>query len=194
MEEIRNNQALKIKFKNAVLDGIVLAYISDRVKILISDNSLEEAKNIKELDELDIIVDTHLGLKRMISLVISELNSKNNTIIVENSASVSVEQKRQHARVVSEFNFNISVNDKIYQVVSKNISAGGVAFLFSDVKLNINEIINIQLFEKDFEKDIFTQARIIKAENNVYVAKYINLAQNDEDKIVKHVFRLMAQS
>ena len=53
MNEIRRNHIVQIETNNGLkLDGIVFDYTHDRVLILISYDSLTEAKNLNELDEL----------------------------------------------------------------------------------------------------------------------------------------------
>ena len=44
-----------------------------------------------------------------------------------------------------------------------------------------------------FDREIFCKGEIIKVRENSYVAKFLNLKPYDEDKIVKHVFKLIAE-
>ena len=49
MEEIRKNHIVQLKSKGRMtIDGVVLDYTQDRIMVLISQESLFEAKMIKE--------------------------------------------------------------------------------------------------------------------------------------------------
>lgn len=191
MNEIRKNHIVKIETKDkVVIDGIVFDYDYDRVLILISFDSLLDAKKLKELDELTISVYTHLGVKKMKSSLITELN-KNNCIIVENNESIPVEQKREHVRVLSNIEFLIKKNDDIIKCHCINISAGGIAFWCNDYEFNLDENVQIIFMPEDFGREIKCAAKILKINETSIVAKYIDLKPFDEDAIVKHVFGLI---
>ncbi len=191
MDEIRKKHIVKIPLSTDVtIDGVVLDYTADRVMVLISNNGLQAARNLKELDEISVYVHTFLGIKKMISTVISELNDKN-CIVIENAPSSPVVQKRRFVRVLSSIKFDILKGNKIINCVCVNISAGGIAFYTKDEGIKLGEIVKIKLFERDFEKDIVCRAEIIKYDDGVYVAKFFDLNKYDEDKIVKHVFKLL---
>ena len=191
MNEIRVAQKLQIKFnKNEVINGSVIDYTFDRVMIKIDDTDILAAKSLKELDDLYLIVATHLGIKYMYSSVISTINN-NGCIIVENNKAVEIEQKREFARVVSNLHFVIEFNSKMISCVALNISAGGIAFTSSYPNFNINDKVKIKFSENDLGKNISCDAIIIKMNAHKFVAKYDNLNSHDEDKIMKYVFKLM---
>lgn len=193
MNEIRKNHIVKIETSDkTVLDGIVFDYDYDRILILISFDSLLDAKKIKELDELTISVYTHLGVKKMKTSLITELN-KNNCIIVENNEAIPVEQKREHVRVLSNIEFLIKKNSDIIKCYCINISAGGVAFWCNDYKFNLDDEIEIVFMPEDFNREIKCKAKILKINETSLVAKYIDLKPFDEDAIVKHVFELITK-
>jgi len=193
MNEIRKNHIVQIELKNkTVLDGIVFDFTHDRILILISFDSLLEARNIKELDELLINVNTHLGIKKMKCHVIGCLN-KDNCIIVENNDAIPVVQKREHVRVLSDLEFLVQKNDEFYKCFCINISAGGVAFWCNDVDFKVNDKVNIVFSADDFEKEIKLHAEILKINDTSIVAKYLNLNPYDEDRIVKYVFKMITK-
>lgn len=197
MKEMRKNDALTVELDKSkggkILEGKVIDYIKDRVMIEINNEYIDDAKLIKELDELEVTVYTHLGLKKMKSSVIYELNDKN-CIILENNDSYQVEQKRKFARVRVNFNFKIKKDEKEFLASAINISAGGLAFKLNDEeKLNVSDKIQIELPKEEFEKDITANADIIKYENDSYVLIYQDINPYDEDKIVKYVFKLVSQ-
>lgn len=194
MEEIRKNQIAQLKTKSGEqLEGIVFAYSKDRVSILISYESLADARKIKELDELFVKINTHLGVKKMFSHVIDPLN-RNNCILIENNAALPVEQKREFVRVLSNHIFEIKKqNNLVAQCYCVNISAGGVAFSTNDTSFAIGEIVDITYSENDFERQIKCSGEIIKKYDDYYVAKHLDLKPFDEDKIVKYVFRLITE-
>lgn len=193
MNEIRKNHIVKIETSDkTTLDGIVFDYDYDRILILISFDSLLDAKKIKELDELIILAYTHLGVKKMKCAVISELN-KNNCIVVENNEAFPVEQKREHVRVLSNIEFIIKKDDDAIDCFCINISAGGVAFWCQDNKLNLDDEVDIIFAKEDFNRQIQCRAKIIKMNDTSIVAKYIDLKPFDDDAIVKYVFGLITK-
>ncbi|MBQ8636065.1 PilZ domain-containing protein [bacterium] len=193
MDEIRKNHIVQMELKNGTcLDGIVFDYTFDRVLVLIAYDSLQKAKELKELDELLVNVSTHLGLKRMKSHVIGCLN-KNNCIIIENTETLAVVQKRQHVRVLSNIEFSIVRNGAFLQCFCVNISAGGIAFWCNDMNFEIGQKISINFPEDVFGKAFSCTAEIIKISVSSVVAKYHNLLPYDEDRIVKYVFKMIAK-
>ncbi len=193
MDELRKNHILQLKTrKNENMNGVVVDFEKDRILVLISDESIDEAKKIKELDELLVHAHTHCGIKKMVSNVISKLNWKNQ-IIIENNPAVPVVQKREFVRVLSDHNFIAEKNNEEYDCTCINISAGGIAFFAQKPVFQAEDEITIKFSRKDFGKDIITSAKIIKSYNNEYTAQYINLDKYDADKIVKYVFNLIAK-
>ncbi len=191
MDELRKKHTVQIFYNNVLIKGIVVDFSDDRVLIKIDDDFLSVAKEIKELDEVEVDVDTHMGVKKMKSSVISELNSKN-CIVIENNPSYSVVQKRESVRVSCSINFLIIKDEKMIIAKCDNISAGGLAFKINEGQFKIGDIINIKFFEKDFGKNITCQASIVKIEDDIYAAKFLNLNMYDENKIVKRIFELIA--
>ena len=171
----------------------IIDFSSDRVMVLIFPYSLDAAKSIKELDEVKVQVHTHLGLKEMLSNVISPLDSLN-CIVVENNPTIPIVQKRAFVRVVSNMDFKLSKADKFYDCVCINISAGGVAFRLPDSDLAIGDNVVLSFDNLYFEKDIITSAKIIKKEHDCFVAQFIGLNPRDEDKIVKYVFKTIVKN
>ena len=193
MDELRRNHIARIKLStDKYIEGEVIDYSSDRVKILIFPYSIDDAKSLKELDSVHVFVHTHMGIKEMVSNVIDELDSVN-CVTVENNPTVAVVQRRAFVRVISDLKFKIAKGDKIYDCVCDNISAGGIAFRVQHSDLNVGDIVSISFFKEYFEKDIFTKAEIIKQKDNWFVAKYIGLYPRDEDRIVKYVFKTIVK-
>ncbi len=193
MKELRKDNFVSIQLKDKTLiEGVVLDYSHDRILILINDSFIEKAKKINELDTLFLTVNTHLGLKNMISSTISTIDC-NNCIVVENNEAVPVEQKREFVRVLSNLSFKIILKNETFKADCINISAGGVAFLFDDFKLNNGDEIDILFDNRYFQKEIRCRAKIVKASLNNYSAKFIDLPPSDEDKIMKYVFSLIVK-
>ncbi len=190
MDELRKKHIVQIAHNDNLINGFVVDYSADRVMILVANEFLNQAQDLKELDELEVIVFTHLGLKKMKSAVISELNN-DNCLIIENSPAYPVPQKREFARVLSTIKFLIIKKDAVYNCNCVNISAGGIAFSCDDSDFQIGDTVKLKFFERDFGKDIICMADIVKRYGNVFAAKYKNLSGFDEDRIVKHVFKLM---
>ena len=192
MYELRKNHIVQIPLDNNVtINGIVADYASDRVLVSIDKDSVKDASLLKELDELSVFVHTFMGIKKMVSSVISELD-KNNCIIIENNPAVPVVQKRQFVRVLSSISFEIIKENKIIDCVCVNISAGGIAFRIKNSDLlQLDEILEFKFFERDFGKEIICRAKIIKKNNDIYVGQFMNLNIYDEDRIVRHVYNLI---
>jgi len=189
MDEIKRNQTVKIALKSGkLIQGEIIDFSDDRVMVLVYPEDLETAKTIRELEEIKVTVKTHLGLKDMISSVISELNSIN-CITIENREAVPIVQRREFVRVATDIKFKLSKGDKIYDCVCMNISAGGVAFKVINSDLEVDDEVTLAFPKTYFEKEIITKAIIIKKEKGWFVAKYFGLSQWDEDRIVKYVFK-----
>jgi len=194
MEEIRKNQTVQLELRNGEkIEGIILDYSSDRVDVLVSFDSLNIASKLKELDVVLACVQTHIGHKKMFSHVINELKA-NNCITIENNDVIPTIQRREHVRVVSDLIFKIEKeNNKIIKCSCINISAGGIAFFADNLSFNLDEKVNIILPDTEFEKEITTNAKIIKVCNDSYVAKFEDLTFANEGKITKYVFKLIAK-
>jgi len=189
MDELRRNDTLRLKLSDTeFIDGEVVDYSPDRVMVLVSPNSIENAKKIKELDKLNVFASTHLGIKEMISHVISPLNSIY-CITIENTPTLPVVQKRAFVRVASDLKFKILKGDIFYDCTCINISAGGIAFFLKNDNLSTGDFVTVYFPKEHFEKDIIVSAEIIKKNDDWHVAKYFDINSHDEDKIVKYVFK-----
>ena len=192
MYELRKNHIVQIPLSdNKTISGVVEDYTPDRVLVSIAQNSVELAENLRELDELTVFVYTFMGIKKMISNVITELD-KNNCIVIENAPAVPVVQKRKFVRVLSSIKFQMLKDNNMINCVCANISAGGVAFFCDNISLHIGELVKFKFSAADFGKEIICKAEIIKKDGELAVGKFYDLNQYDEDRIVKHVFNLIA--
>lgn len=194
MNEIRKKHIIQLSSANVSdVSGIVADFSDDRIKIKVDLNSFFEAKKIKELDELFVVANTHLGVKTMKAHVISCVD-ENGIIVIENNEALPVEQKREFVRVVSNFVFQINISDsEVATAYCNNISGGGIAFNCIDKEFCIDDILSFKFFENEFEKDFECKAQILKANFGVYSAKFINLKPFDEDRIVKYVFKMITK-
>ena len=195
MNELRKKQKVLLEFnKKLIISGVVVDYTIDRVMICIDFDSIEKAQQLKELDDVLAIVDTHLGIKKMKSSIISTLND-DDCIVIENNDAIEVVQKREFVRVNTNLNFTIYYpkEDMLFLCTAHNLSAGGIAFRLENQKFNLGDDVIIKFSSDYFEKDIRVNAKIIKNDANLSVAKFCNLKQSDEDRIVKYVFKLIAK-
>lgn len=192
MKEIRKNNKLVISLRDKTLiNGVIYDYTDDRILVLIDKNDIDLAKKIQELDDIALRIETHLGNKLMLSSVISHLD-KYNCILIENNPEVVVAQKRQAVRVAVDFHFFVVKGTKYLDCVSNNISAGGMSFT-SKTKFELDEELTIEFPVNIFGKSITTHARVLKITNINYAVKFLDLSQNDEDKIVKYIFKMMVK-
>lgn len=193
MDELKKNNILHIVLKDgSKIKGIVEDYQKDRVMVLVDDTSIETAKKINELDDLEITAETQFGLKMMISSVIYSLNDSN-CIIIENTPSLQVVQKRAHVRAVDDFEFQIEYNDKSFNAKCLNISASGIAFKADNAGFELNQKINLIFEEEIFSKKITCQAEIIKKNDDNYSAVYTDINEHDQNKIVKRIYKLLSK-
>lgn len=193
MDEIRRNHIVRIKLQGGeIIEGEVLDYSSDRVKVLVFPYSTETALKLKELDEFDVFVHTHMGIKEMHSCLINELDSIN-CLVIENQPSKPVIQKRAFVRVLSDIKFKIIKNNDEISCVCVNISAGGIAFISNKDAFKTGDSVQICFSKEQFEKDMLIKAIILKENLNWYVAKYEDINPRDEDRIVKYVFKTIVK-
>ena len=192
MDELKKNNILHIVLENgSKIEGIVEDYQKDRVLVLIDNKYIEDAKTIKELDDLQVTAKTHFGLKKMISGVIYALN-KNNQIVIENSPSIKVTQKRSDVRSVDDFEFIVEADNQIYSAKCLNISAGGIAFIINDAEFETDKEININFPKEIFSIDIKCSAKIIKKNDGYYSAIYTKINEHDKNKIVKRIYKILS--
>ncbi len=193
MEEIRRNDTAELIFSdNITLRGIVSDFSANRIVFLIMDDSVAEARKIKALSNLLVVVNTDYGLKKTYSSVIEELD-ENGCITVENNPSVPVIQKREFVRISSDITFKIKKDGMLFNCTCLNISGGGIAFNTSETYFKLNERVQIIFQSKDFEQDIAVEAIIHLIDKNKIVARYVGLNKYDEAKIVKYVFKKSAK-
>lgn len=194
MIEIRKNQILNLETKEGIKsEGIVFDYDKDRVSVLISFDSIENAKKYKELDILLVNVKTHVGVKMMFSHVIDEL-SMDNRLVIENSDCIQTLQRREYVRVTSNLCFKILKKDeKEFECFCLNISGGGIAFVCHETAFKIGEKVEMFFPKEEFDKEIICKGVIIKTKKDSYVAKYENLTPAMQEKIIKHVFKLVTK-
>ena len=102
-------------------------------------------------------------------------------------------QKREHVRAVDDFLFSLEFNNTSYDCKCLNISSKGIAFSceYKDLKISDNVIIFFE--DYIFGVDITAQAEIIKKNDDYIVAKFNNLSEYDENKIVKRIFKILAK-
>ena len=189
MDELRKNHILHIQNQSGLeLEGIVIDFEPDRVMVKINDDYVESAKSLDELDDVKVSAQTHFGLKMMDSCVISTLD-KYNCLVIENTPSYQVEQKREHVRVNADFEFYVIRNEKYIKCRSINISAGGIAFSSTPNSFLLDDEAQIVLPLKEFSKQIKCGLKIVKILNEKeYAAQFVNLNPHDENKIVKRIF------
>ena len=193
MDELRKNHILQINASdNTFIEGVVLDLSKDRILVLVDENCISDANKLNELDNIAVTAHTNFGIKKMNSSVISCLDGRN-CILIENNPTISTIQRREHVRAVDVFNFKIIANGNYCDAKCVNLSGGGIAFKVSDKILTVGQEIEIILPADLFTKEIKCAAEIIKANDDFCVAKYKNLNDYDESKIVKRVFVLLAQ-
>ncbi len=192
MRELRVNDRVKISFKNSSLDGISKEIEYDRIKVKIEDKDLELAKEIEELDELEVVGFTNMGAKKMRSSVIDKLD-KFNCITIENNESETVEQRRKFVRVVCDFDLKIEKDKKEYLAKALDISACGIAIKTKEKFFKENDEVKLFLPKEIFEKDIEILGKIVKMNELNYAIAYHNLNMYNENIIMKYVFKTISQ-
>lgn len=193
MEEIRNNNTVEMNFNNNItIKGTVVDYTTNRIEVIIDDDYIENAKKVKELDSFILVAHTKFGIKKTYSSVISELDGLNK-MAIENNPTIPVMQKREFVRILSTIDFKVQKDDEIYDCKCLNISGGGVAFSAKEGVFKSGENVKIIYSASDFEKEIMLNATICRVTDKTVTAKYIDVNQHDEAKIVKYVFKKSAK-
>lgn len=194
MDEVRKNNPVRIKFNDSqIIEGVVIDYLSDRIMITVRQNFVQTAKLLKELDPVNVTIFTPLGIKTMDCHVISGLNL-NDCIVIENVPTAQIAQRREFVRIVHDFEFSILTSEmKNIKCKCINISAGGIAFR-AEKELQKDEEVTVLFPSNLFERSITCKAKIIGTNSSGrYTAKYTEINQHDEDKIVKFVFKVMTR-
>ena len=112
MDEIRKNDILNIILSDGnCITGKIAEYTKDRVLVLIDEKFIDIARQLQELDRVEVSVNTCYGRRSMFSHVISELSCKS-YLIIENNPSESFGQKREHVRAIDNFSFLIKLENK----------------------------------------------------------------------------------
>ena len=187
MDELRKNQTATIETQDKTrIEASILDFTFDRVLIEIKEEFIPLAKNIKDLEELTITVDTHLGIKKMNSSVISSLDSSNR-LLVENNPVYIVITKREFSRVKTKLDFTIIKNKKEYNATAIDISGNGIGFSSKEIDFKVDEMIEINLSLNDTK--ITTKAKIVKTNEYITAATYQDIDSKMQDKIVKYVFQ-----
>ncbi len=187
MDELRKNQSVLIETPDKTkIEASVFDFTFDRVSVEIKEDFVTLAKNIKELEELTVTIDTHLGIKKMNSSVISSLDSTNK-LLIENNPAYIVVSKREFSRVRANLDFSIIKNKKEYNATGIDISGNGIGFSCDETTFEADEIIEINMTIDDAK--ISTKAKIVKTGPNLIAATYVNIDSKMQDKIVKYVFK-----
>lgn len=187
MDELRKNQSVLIEtLDKTKIEASVFDFTFDRVSVEIKEDFVTLAKNIKELEELTVTIDTHLGIKKMNSSVISSLDSANK-LLIENNPAYIVISKREFSRVRAKLDFTITKNKKEYNATGIDISGNGIGFSCSETDFKVDEIIEINITKDDAK--ISTKAKIVKTGPNLIAATYVDIDSKMQDKIVKYVFK-----
>lgn len=188
MDELRKNQNVIIETRSKTqIEAIIFDYTFDRVLLEIRKEFIPEASKIRELEELTVTVDTHLGLKKMSSCVISAID-KENKLLIENNPAFIVITKREYSRVKCFLKLNVTYKGKQYFCTSANISGNGIGFNSKEVEMIPDEEIEIEFSLDDEQPPIKTNANIVSVVNNYIAAQYKNIDPKDQDRIVKYVF------
>ena len=192
MDELGRKDILEIELQDgSFIFGYVYEYSKDRVAVVLDLDSIEPAKNLKELDEVTVTVHTRFGIKSMVSHVISGLNHLNR-IIIENASTATINQKRENVRAVDSFNFTIKINGKTVDAECLDVSAGGIAFSSEYKEFQKNQIVEVIFAENIFSKQISCNAQIVNVTPKFFSAKFLNLNVYDESKITKRVFTILS--
>lgn len=191
MEEVRKSQHIVLKKQDeSTVEGSVEDFAFDRVLVLVEPRYVETAKKFQELDETIACLDTHMGQKRMISAVISPINSENK-LTIENNPTIIKDSNREFVRVNSNLKFAVWLGKTYYICALKDISIGGIAFRCGDYDFKVGEKIVVELYFNDTKAKVKTAAKILNKRGNAFAAQFDKLSMFDQNKISKYVFSVM---
>lgn len=193
MNEAKRGQIVIIKNpKFPELEGVIESVEKDRLKIYYTKDFDNYAYALSEGDELFVRVHTQFGIKPMRSMVICAPSS-DGELVIENSESLSICQKREFVRAAVDFRFFVKKGNNLVGAVCADISAGGVKFIPDEYIFDINDTVEIKLLSEEFGKDMTIKAFIINNIGNKLIAKYSKISEYDRDKIAGFCLKTLAE-
>jgi len=193
MKELKVNDRVDIDYCGNLIKGTVQKIEYDRIKITIDKEDIEKAKPVQELDNLQIIAHTRMGLKKTEAAVIDTL-SKINSITVENNDAIDVVQKRKYVRAVCDFKLTVEKSGRQIQCEALDISACGIAIKTKEKEFEPGDEVKIYFEKEPLGKNITVFGKIVKMNDLNYGIAYNNLSKYDEDLIMKFVFKIISQN
>lgn len=183
MLEAKKGQTVIIKsLKFPKFEGVIYAIKNDEIAVYYPNIYKKAADSLFEGEELDVLVHTYYGVKKMNSLLISN-NIEKNMLIIENAQVEEMPQKREFARAAAEFTFFVKMDKKLPKAKCKDISASGMKFETAE-HLEVGQNVTLRLMAEDFGKDLTIEAQVINNIGGYYVVKFENLNEYDKDRIV----------
>lgn len=146
---------------------------------------------------LSIIISiAFIGFLFLITLKLIKKNKTNNNNLNkkitfhEKSANLNHSEKRKYQRVNKILNIKIKINpDEVVNAETKDISLTG-AFILSNLILNINENIQVNLYKDNYEKNNWLDAKVIWSnthlpQNNIIISgfgiKFVNIREKEKE-------------
>lgn len=183
MKEARRGQIIIIKSpKFPELEGVISSVEEDRLTIYYTKDFEDYANSLAEGDKIFVRIHTQFGIKPMNSMVISSPLA-DGELVIENSNTVGISQKRAYVRAAVNFRFFIKTQKTLTGATCVDISAGGVKFHPDEYIFKIGDNIDIKYLAEEFGKNIEAKAQIINVSGDKLIAKYTDISEFDRDKI-----------
>lgn len=200
MGDIKENQQAKLLFMTAngsakELNYAIKQVYSDRISLVLPENSKNETIELQEGDDIIVSVITPFGVRQFESVVLEKL--QNEELVVDYAQELVQEvQRRNYLRVnietsvVLEHSYHSTI--KTHTV---DIGGGGLK-IFSKKWLEPGEKITIQLFLPGHIEPVNAKGVIVKNEFNAmdnYSIMFTEIDSEDREKIIQTCFKLDMQ-
>ncbi|MFH0703090.1 MAG: PilZ domain-containing protein [bacterium] len=200
MEELEQGQKIKLRFKISPVrfEEIVcsIKWVEyDRIALIYPENEQELAKYLYEGKELEIIIYMDKGVYVFDSIVIDSPFTVD--FVIELPEERTKIQRREYIRVPIKLGLILNKTGHKIKTATINVGGGGIRFKVNK-DLKVNDIWSFKLCLPRNLGEVQGCGEIlytIKQDNTMAsVIKFLNIEENDRNKIIKMCFEEEASS